>query len=56
MITFRSEELQIPERAGIYKIFRKVMGNYSQPRTPENGTDCSQQTAVEMLTTVFDNC
>lgn len=23
MITFRSEELQIPERAGIYKIFRK---------------------------------
>ena len=59
MITIRPEELQIPKRAGIYKIFRKpkkVMGNYSQPRTPENGTDCSQQTAVEMLTTVFDNC
>ncbi len=31
MITFRPEELQIPKRAGIYKIFRKpkkVMGNY----------------------------
>ena len=59
MITFRPEELQIPKRAGIYKIFRKpkkVLPNYSQRPTPKRATECSQKRAVEMLKTVVNNC
>ena len=59
MKTFGHEELQIPKQGGIYKFLpkpKKVLPNYSQRPTPENGTECSQNKAVEMLKTVVNNC